>query len=864
MGTRVLLVLGALAVVWLLLETTDLRGSAGSGGTAGSREEIRSLAELERELMEEMAHGPALRGLPGIEHRVTGHGVVQGRVVLHVADGTPQPLPGVAIQLLGQDPGDGVAPHEDPRPVRFTVATEEDGRFTLPDVPAGTSFVLLLDHVPYRRIVMRGLAVHADQTTDVGTLTLGAPTTLHGEVVDAKGRPVAGAIVRVLRDQSRRSSFDARRALFELQNEEGHLAESRAEGTGQFAIRDLPPGRYVLRASAAGYATTFRRDVLVTVDENSSAVRVVMDAGAGLEGRVLDEAGRGIGGARVIAVAIPGLNLTRLDRVEVRADEDGHYLLDTLIPGMGYGVEAWGEGYAPTGRMYLPLPAGITHLDWRLKPSGRIEGRVVDAETGAGVAGCRVMVLAGPLMGASPVSTTTDESGAFALTHVNAGPVLLFSATAEGYQSLDEFDMAAVRGLRVTAGETLWVDWQVRAGGAVEGRVVSDAGGAVPYASVALVDRDRGRQRWTGEITGLTDAQGRYRLLGVRVGTYDVRVVASGYAPPTESEVTQVEMVAALGVVTRDVVLRRGGVLEGTVNAPDGAAVRGARVELDAADGTTHRDSLRDLTAVSAANGAFRIAGVPPGVEVLVRADHDTWVHSEPMPVRLTPGGTRKVTLRLREGAKLPGRVVDVRGAAVAEARVRWGSVEGVRERDLRDSFNADAHLGARVLRTDADGRFLVEGLAPGALLLKVEQDGYAAWYRRDVPIEGEGLQPALTVELTSTLTIQGRVRSEGTGGAIPRAFVYARERGPGEGQAEDPGRVQAVVSAETDAQGRYVLSQVPPGTHEVIVWYAEGHVAAAQDWRNAKVRQRDVAAGASGVDFALDATKPPDAPADR
>lgn len=855
------IVLAALGVVWLVLDGTGVLEFQAPGDRPEAVGSGEMLDDLERELFEQVTGvGPGLEGLPGVEVRRYGEGAVTGVVALHGEDGADRPLPGVAVEIVGRRP-----PGRSPRkgastPVRLTGQTDLEGRFTIPQVAAQGGYVLLVDHAPYRRLVLRGIYVRRDETTDVGTLTLGAPTTLAGRVTDAKGRSIAGAVVQVLRDASRGGSFDLRRALFELDGPSSPLAAGRVDEDGMFSIGDVPPGRYVLRVSAPGYATRFRSGVLVTVDENSSAVRVVLDRGAGFEGRVTDGDGNGLAGGRVIAAAMPGREMKLFDRVEVTTGPDGSYRIDTLVPGMRYALEAWAEGHAPTVR-YIEVGSDVRTLDWALAGSGRIEGRVFDEETGVGVPDCQVTVLAGPITGISPVSTVTDEGGTFVLPYVNQGPIILFSAHAVGYQSNDELNLASVRGLRVVSGETTFVEWRLKAGGAVEGRVSTDGGAPVPYASIALVDRNAGRRRWTAELTAMSDAQGAYRVVGVRPGEYDVRVSAPGHAPPSDRAETHVTMGKALGSVTKDLVLRRGGTLQGTVTAPDGTALAGARIGLAPADGKTSRDIVRDLTAVSAANGSFTLRGVPPAVELLVHAEHDSWVQATPVRARVAPGATRKLTLRLREGATLTGRVADVRGAGVEGARVRWGHVEGVEPRDLRTSFEADAHLGSRVIRTDNDGRFRIEGLAPGTLLLKVELEGYAAWYRRDLRIGTEGPQPALAVELESTLTIRGRVTSRGDGRPLARAFVYMRERGPAEGEAQDPGRVQAVLSCETDAQGRYVLEGVPPGVHEVVVWFADGHVGAAQDRRNEHVRRRGVEAGASGVDFVLDALEPPAPP---
>ncbi len=849
-ATRPLIVLGLLAVIWLALSGAGLLdfGDPAADGDAGMGRD--PLAELEDQLFAQMQQDPGLRGMPGMERRFVGVGVLKGKVLVHVPGVGLKPLPDVHVHVVGRTKGK--------KQHLPDLVTQADGTFTFTHVPAGLGYVLLLDHAPYRRIALRGLTIRADTATDVGVLVLGAPTSLTGEVVDAKGRSIAGARVQVVLDSGRRGSIDMRRALFELNATIPVLAEAGVNAEGRFVLQDIGPGRYVLRVSAPGYATTFKSDVLVTLDENSSAVRVVLDPGAGFFGKVTDEAGRGLAGARVIAVSLPGRNLERFDRIEVVTDGDGSYRLDRLVSGMTYGMEAWAEGYAPTGS-YVREISGMKRRDWKLPSTGRVEGRVTDAETGVGIADCQVTVLAGPLHGASPVSTTTDAAGGFVLPHVNPGPIMLFSAKAAGYQPGDQFNLAAVKGLRVVANDTTWVDWTLDAGGAVTGRVTSGAGRPVPYASVALVDRSRRRQRLTGEITALGDADGRYHLVGVQPGDYDIRVTAAGYAPPTAKEMTHVHMRKDLAQVVKDVTLARGATVEGSVLSPDGQPVRGARVWIEAADGTLSQDSLRDLVTVSGGGGGFSIPGVPPTADVFVYAEHDGYVKSAGERLKLTPGQARRANVTLRAGVKLPGRVVDVRGVGVAGARLRWGNVDGVRERDLRSSFEADEHLGSRVVRTDDDGGFALTALPPGKLLLKVEKQGFSAWYRRDLMIGEEGLQPALTIELEATLTVSGRVTGSDTGRGLARAFVYARERSPGEGQAADEGRVQAVVSTETDARGYYVLGKVPPGVHDIVVWFAEGYVGAAQDWRHEKVRKKDVAAGAKGVDFALDRPKPPE-----
>lgn len=825
------------------------RAEPGEAESLGARDEA-VLADLERRLV--------LRGLPGVEVGAQGEGALAGAVRLHVPGQPPRPLAGVRVLVLSARPGvgrprapaggpEGGSGGGEPAAQAASVETDAQGAFLLPALAAGGAYALVVRHPPYREVVRRGVAVLRDRVNDVGEILLGAPTTLAGEVLDAAGRPVGGARVQVLADTSRPDRFDLHSGLFELLTAADPLAEARAQGDGRFVVSDLSPGRYVLRVTAPGFATAFRSDVRVTLDERSGSVRVVLDPGAGWYGVVRDEDGRALPGARLVAAALPGERLQRLDRVDVEAGADGGYRLDTLVDGVRYFVETWAEGYAPTGQVLVAQ--GVARRDVTVVRAGRVEGRVTDRATGAPVEGAQVTLLAGQATTLSPVSTVSGPDGGYVLAHVAPGPLLLLSVRAAGYEA-GGLDAGALAGRRVVAGETQGIDVTLARGATVGGRIVGEDGRPVAYATVALLDP---RRRWDGEASSISDLDGRYLVTGLRAGTYEVRVAAPGYAPITDEQEARVVVPPDLAPVTRDLRLSLGAVLVGRVRTPEGGGAAGAVVEVRAAGPPELRARVRDLDAITDPNGAFRLLGVPTGVDLVVSAAHDDWVRGTLRPLRLTPGQTQEVALVLRAGASLPGRVVDAQGRAVADARVRWGAITPDNEERVGhgDAFRADEALGQRVLRTDADGRFLLERLEPGRLLLKVEREGFADWYRRDLVMGAEGPQPALTVTLEGALAVRGRVTVAEAGTPIEGAWVYAEENRPGGDEPQDPGRVRALVAVQTGADGTYRLDRLPPGRYKVAVWLALG-------FQNRSLR--DVAAGSSGVDFALEPLPPPPA----
>jgi hypothetical protein len=235
-------------------------------------------------------------------------------------------------------------------------------------------------------------------------------------------------------------------------------------------------------------------------------------------------------------------------------------------------------------------------------------------------------------------------------------------------------------------------------------------------------------------------------------------------------------------------------------------------------------------------------------VDLVLEASHDAFVPTSSAAFRVVAGEAKAVDVALRRGARLVGRAVDARGRGVADARVRFGHVAPEDEGALRDSFRADQLLSPRTFAADAGGSFVVDRVPPGKTLLKVEAEGFAPWYRKDLQAPVEGDLSGLTATLEGALTIAGRVAVDGTGAPVAGAWVVALSR-PAEGAPPDDGAVRRVVSGETASDGTYVLEKVPPGTFDVVVWIALGY---ATGDREPSSRREGTAAGSRGVDFRL------------
>jgi hypothetical protein len=220
-----------------------------------------------------------------------------------------------------------------------------DGSFSIDDPPLGPALAHYTS--PDGATLTRRVAVPDGQNPTLRIDLAGLP--LRGRVFEKESGNGLSAWVRVL---------DARGAEMALRN-------TGSDGT--FAVEDLPPGRYALRASAEGYPPSTRTDV--EVGEETPAVAIAMERGraASLLVRLTRETGRpatwvpltllGPGGAR--AAANP-------------SGSSGERRFEDLAPG-SY-VLVWSDGSSGAGAAQLAVSADAeTVFERTLGPGGPVD-----------------------------------------------------------------------------------------------------------------------------------------------------------------------------------------------------------------------------------------------------------------------------------------------------------------------------------------------------------------------------------------------------------------------------------------------------------------------------------------------------------
>jgi protocatechuate 3,4-dioxygenase beta subunit len=203
-------------------------------------------------------------------------------------------------------------------------STDEHGRFRLP--PEASGCLAVTTHPSF--ISSDRVRVTAGRDN---VLTLNRGGAIEGEVVDDRGAPVGAYTLAI--ESYRGASGDAPFGQ----------VKSIEDARGAFLWDSLPPGAYVLTASADGRPPTRSRSVDVEMSRTTRHVRIVLARGATLSGRVVDADGKQpLAGATVGFDALTSAGMG--GGGYARTDESGAYTLEGAPPGP-FSIRIAREGY---------------------------------------------------------------------------------------------------------------------------------------------------------------------------------------------------------------------------------------------------------------------------------------------------------------------------------------------------------------------------------------------------------------------------------------------------------------------------------------------------------------------------------------
>lgn len=615
-------------------------------------------------------------------------------------------------------------------------------------------------------------AVRVDDPRPQGEIAL-AGAAIAGRVRDPQGRPIAGARVC------------ARASGAGLTTAELWIPRCAEAGRdGAYRLAGLIAARHTIEAQAPGFIPGLHgaergaaaRLVAARPGVEARDVDLVLwPGGAPLRGVVRDVGGGEIEGA-IVRAAGGGTAIS---------GPDGGFEL-TVRPGE-VGLTAQAEGYAP-GRGGARAPGQAAELF--LWPEAAIVGQVVSAEDGLPIAGAEVSVRELALQVAR-----TDEDGQFRLGQLEPG-VYKLRAEHDAYVGLA--DAAVQVGLGETSAPVI-----VRAHRAtvVRGRIVAPDGGTCERGQLEL--REAATRR-SGR--GQFEAGGEVVVRGLMPGSYAPDVRCEGYVSEDRYEPIEVGAAPVEGVVWR---VRAGRAIRGAV--VDGRGRPGASVRVLARpDGADPRAAAPQAWSTTGPDGLFALVGLRPGRHTIEVTEETGARPARPVSVEVpAERDVEDLRIALAEGGEVRGRVVDAAGSPVARAGVALTGAE----------------LAIRSATTDDDGRFVLEGVAPGRYRASASRRGVALRRPEQGPDDVDGVP--VEVRLAATAEVELRVEAQdgrisgqvvdGTGGPIVDASItWARE-------ADGPaaaGRRLLLARGDwpllSDGDGRFEIAGLAPGRYAI------------------------------------------------
>jgi hypothetical protein len=529
---------------------------------------------------------------------------------------------------------------------------------------------------------------------------------VHGRVLDADGKPVAGAEVSVT---PTRDGTDAAYAL-------GPTAERSVatDGDGRFRLGGLVPGaRFGVIATAARHVRAWSGPFSATTPDGTDTTLRLPASRRG-EALVLDAVT-----GKPVAAAFVGIDLGADlgGQVFVSADAAGLAVFDALPMADLAVVVQSAAGYVVPAS--APLAAGSPRVEVRLDAGLSVEG-VIRLPDGRPAVGVSVSAAAASqfVSGDGP----SDDAGHFRVRGIAAGTVKLSATLLDGADWL-------TGETETTAGERNVVVALVRRPTSEFVVHVLDAEGrVVPMARASLVGGDGEASLWIQSGVLRADAIERDAVL-------EIWGAADTYGAPLPLACGRFEIAAG----TKETEVRLGPALaiEGHVVDADGKPVAGAEVKA-----VRPRDEMAARgpqgppydRAVSAARtdggGRFRIGGLGADEVLLLVEGPETSVQGSPPRV---VGGARDVTLTLRPAIVATIRVKSLAGEPMPSATVL--AVDGAAGVPLAFA-TTNAQGVTRLPRLDPSARPRLQVTDSGTVTLSPASRVIDPWTPGDTTVE--------------------------------------------------------------------------------------------------------------------------------
>ena len=628
-----------------------------------------------------------------------------------------------------------------------------------------------------------------------------------GKVTDEAGKPVRDAAVVLTRKLNHpRTNNDVVRETLSVTTGADGTYRAADLVSGFYDVDSVTPPRGSGLVPLSGWRGVGGAQVIRAMPATRD---FTLAPGGSIRGRVVDETGKPIAGAKVSAGLAPATidGPTYFQKAGnfsdgTTTDKDGCYALVGLS-NETYSVTASGpEGssLSPSGALtgirveaMGTVPSSVQDLV--LVPGGSLKGRITGAD-GKPVAGVTVVY------GGKTVETGADGTYRFTALSTGVAKLTLLPPRGSVWAATTVEDVACVAKLSIVR------DVALVEGGVVTGQVRGADGNAVPNVAV-------GAYCGNHHYATTSDKDGKFRLVGLvenkGVDYQKTPVVYSLVARPSADSPYMGGSVR-FGIkpgqtLSEDLVLDPGASVRVKATTPDGKPVAGASVAVFTEVGRGGRSYCAGAghgmgkSLVTGADGTLLIRQLPQGVKDLSVDPPDgvNLLYAEKRGVNLVAGETAEATVVLKPGGVIRGTLVDEKGKPVPEAEVKLSAKKA-------------AAMGwgqsPKPATTGDDGRFEFAGLPAGGYQLEVQlHDGKLVAMSQSVDaVEGK------ETETKPVARVGGFIEVSVTGAdgkPLPSFSAYATAR-------TESGAFSA--SGYPQKSGKTVIGPLVPGNYDVSV----------------------------------------------
>jgi uncharacterized GH25 family protein len=376
------------------------------------------------------------------------------------------------------------------------VFTDEDGKYTLKDLPPG-SYNVRADREKYAVATKRNIEVIKDQTTPNVNFELVLGGSFAGTVISRNGdEPIPGANITIYAsgfpDQSRGFARSFR---------------GKTDSNGAFLIENMPPGDYFAHAQQKAYLPSERVSQRIESDKSVNH-KFVLELGGAVSGTITDFEDNPVADAQVW--------LSSIDRTlhlghGAKTNSDGSYLLEGLNAGT-VNIRVIAQGFVTQTKENIEVFKGqhTEGVDFRLDSGKGISGVVVN---GNGKPVINATVSASDTL--SYKTARTDNDGAFTLSGFSGEKVNL-SIRAPGYVFFVKREIpVGTDDLNIMLGK----------GGSIEGQVIADEP-LVDFVVILYSNPEPGQRPRIVKQKVSRDPQGRFKMADIPHGSYTIKVNA--------------------------------------------------------------------------------------------------------------------------------------------------------------------------------------------------------------------------------------------------------------------------------------------------------------------------------------------------